>query len=390
MSGDTDELLDRICGLIGDNLDTDRIKTARRRSAEVMAGRETDYLPVSYGAGGLPGEDSDWPRFNWAEQFEDPAKSLYEQLKGVLASVRSGSDALPSVRADTGVINCMTVFGADYEVPEHTKPVITEYVSKDELRQFQVPADVSECGVIPRMVDHMKHHIDALAERGLLEWVDVRHCDQQGPFDIAAQTRGHEIFVDLHADGDFVHELMEKTTDVYVAVSRLCKQINGEPLDGGNVYGVWMRNGGVRMCGDSDVLVSQEHHKEYIAPYQERAFAPFGGGWLHYCGGWEGTGRSEGTHLHESYGSVNGLRGLNWTTAGDWEKEIRKLQELGVVHIGGLPRKSGEPLQDYFRRVLSACSGRKGLIFQNPDLNEDEPGMAMDIWHQVQDEFCED
>lgn len=387
MSVDTEQLLDRICDLIHEHLDTNRVERARQRHSLVMSGREADYLPISFGRPGLLGEDEAWPRFDWAQQFRDPSKSLYEQLKGVLAAVGSGSDAVPSVRADTGVINCMTVFGAQYDVPDHTKPVITRYCTRDELEQFEVPDDVSELGVIPWMMEHMEHHIEALRERGLGEWVNVRHCDQQGPFDIAAQTRGHEIFMDLHEDGDFVHDLMSKTTRVYVAVSKLCKRIAKEPLNGGNVYGVWMENGGVRMCGDSDILVGKSLHEEFIQPYQQKAFEEFSGGWLHYCGGWKGTGRSEGVHLHESYASEDGLRGLNWTTAGDWLAELGKLKGLGVVHIGGLPREEGENLEDYFRRVLSPYDSRRGIIFQGPELKDDERDIALKVWHRVQDDI---
>ncbi|MFW6132528.1 MAG: hypothetical protein ACOC8F_01430 [Planctomycetota bacterium] len=384
-SADTEILLDRLCERINQCADRDRLALARRRHEAVMAGRPTDSLPLAFGDGrALGGED--WPAFDWAEQFHDPAKSLYMQLKGALSEAASTGDTAPSVRADTGVINCMTVFGAGYTVPQHTKPIVNEYVPKEALREFEVPADVSRCGVIPRMVEHMEHHVAALRRRGVDDVVCVRHCDQQGPFDIAAQTRGHEIFVDLYEDAEFVHELMGKCVDVYVAVSKLCKGITGEPLDGGNVYGVWMTNGGVRMCGDSDILVSVGQYDEFIAPYQQQAFAPFGGGWLHYCGGWAGTGRSEGIHLHEGYARVRGLRGLNWTTGRDWVGQMRKLRELGVVHIGGLRRNDGEPLDAYFRRALSAYEDRRGLIFKGPAIGADERDAAVDAWQRAQDE----
>jgi len=338
------------------------------------------------GSAGVFGDEK-LPAFNWAEQWHDPDKSLYEQLKGVLSAVAGGSDAVPGVRADMGVINCMTVFGAKYVVPEHTKPVISRYVPKQALRDFQVPQEVSSFGVMPRMIEHMEHHLAVLRDRGLGGLVSVYHCDQQGPFDIAAQARGHEIFVDLYEDADFVHELMAKCTQVYAAVSRLCKRINGEPLDGGNTVGVWMQNGGVRMCGDSDILVGAAQYKEFIQPYQREAFEQFGGGWLHYCGGWKGTGRMEGLHLHELYAEIEGLRGLNWTTGRDWLGEMRRLKNLGLVHIGGVPRNDGESLEEYFRRALSPYDRRCGMIFQHPELKGREADVALEAWHSAQDEI---
>jgi len=378
-------LLGHLCGLLAERIDASRIATAKRRQADVMAGREADYIPMVFGSPNVLGGEK-LPSFNWARRWHDPAKSLYEQVKGLLGAAASGSDAVPGVRADTGVINCMSIFGVEYVVPEHTKPVVSRYVEKEALRQFHVPRDVSGMGIMPRMVEHMSHHLAVLRDSGLGETVSVYHCDQQGPFDIAAQTRGHDIFVDLYEDGDFVHELMAKCVQVYVAVSKLCKRVSGEPLDAGNAVGVWMDSGGVRMCGDSDILISAEKFKEFVQPHQQKAFEPFGGGWLHYCGGWKGTGRMEGLHLHELYAGIEGLRGLNWTTARDWLAEMRKLKALGLVHIGSVPRENGQSLEEYFRMALSPYDRRCGMIFQGPNLRKGEHAKAMDVWHKVQDE----
>jgi len=384
MALETKSLLDAVCDMVAERLNADTIATAKSRHADVLAGRPADYIPMTF-ARPVP-ETADMPEFNWAEQFNDPAKSLFMQLKNrVLSHVATNSDHVPGVRADTGVVNCTSILGAEYDVPEHTKPVITRYVPKQALAEFQVPDDISSLGVMPRMTEHMQHHLDVLRDRGLAEMVNVYHCDQQGPFDIAAQARGHDIFLDLHDDPAFVHDLMQKSTDVYVAVSKLCKSISGDPLSGGNVVGYWMENGGVRICGDSDILVSAKLFSEFVQPYQQQAFAVFGGGWMHYCGGAAGYNRLEGLHLHEHYAQIDGLRGLNWTTAGDWIGEMRRLKKLGVVHLGTLPRADGESLEKYFRRALSPYDTRNGLIFQAA-VRAEETDLAMDIWHKVQDE----
>jgi hypothetical protein len=184
---------------------------------------------------------------------------------------------------------------------------------------------------------------------------------------------------------------MAMCTQVYVAVTKLCKRLAGEPVGGpGSAVGVWMEAGAARMCGDSDILVSPEAYREFIQPYDRRAFEALGGGWYHYCGGWEGTGRAEGLHLHEAYAEIPPLAGLNWTTAGDWLGEMRKLVRLGLVHVGTLPRQREEALEAYFRRVLSPYGGRAGLLFggmwQGPALWDGEREGAMETWHRVQDE----
>jgi len=391
VSVDVESLLDRVCEAIARRAEAERIAVAKRRHADVMAGRETDYIPIIFPMP-LPEEALAWPDFNWQERFYDPAISLFMQLKDlVLPRVCGDSDCVPGVRADLGTINCQTVFGAEWRVTPENRSVITKYVPKDLLTEFEPPDDISALGVMPRVVEHMEHHVEALRKRGLGDVVHVYHCDQQGPFDIAAMTRGHDVFVDMYEDPAFVHRLMRMTTDVYVAATRLCKRINGETVGGpGDAVDIWMEAGAVRMCGDSDILVSAGLYRQFIQPYEAEAFDALGGGWYHYCGGWRGTGRSEGTHLHEALAEMAGCHGLNWTTAGDWIGEIKKLYRLGLVHAGTLPRGQGESLEAYFRRALSPCEARKGLLlggmWQPPVLRDGEREVAMETWHGLQDE----
>ncbi|MBN1345830.1 MAG: hypothetical protein JXQ73_24275 [Phycisphaerae bacterium] len=383
MAEDVKALLDHVCDTIAERANPARIATAKRRHADMLAGRASDYIPMLFGR---PASLSfELQSYDWKERFHDPDKSLYCQLKdNVLPQVSGDGDNVPGVRADMGVVNGMSIYGAGYDVPEHTKPVVNRYVSKGDLAAFEVPEDISDLGTMPRVREHMEHHLAVLREHGLGDVVRVVHCDQQGPFDISAQSRGHDIFIDLYEDPDFVHDLMAKSTQIYIAISKLCKRINGEPDDSGLAVDYWIENGGVRMCGDSDILMSAELYRELVQPYVKRALAAFGGGWYHYCGGARGYKRAEGLHLHEIYGEIEPLRGLNWTTAGDWLGEMRKLRSLGVTHLGSLPREEGESLDDYFRRALSPYDDRRGMIFW-PELHDGEHETAPKIWHRIQD-----
>ena len=385
MVADSGSLLRRVLELASEVLDAERVATARRRQADMFAWREGDYVPVVFGR--PVGALADLPDFDWAEQFRDPAASLYMQMKGVVAQAASGSDGVPTVRADTGVVNGPSVLGAPWDVPAHTKPVCNGHVSKEALAAFEAPGDISALGVLPVMVEHTRHHLAALAEAGLSDRVGVRHCDTQGPFDIAAQARGHdEIFLDMYVDGDFVHDLMAKSLDVYVKLNRLSKSLAGDPLDRGHANEYWMENGSVRLCDDSGILISAEHFREFCAPYVAEAMAAFGGGWIHYCGGVPDGNRPEGLHLHEVYCGVPRMRGLQFTTGRDWPGEIRKVIERRVVYLGTLPRGPDEGLTDYFRRVLALCDGRRGMVFSAQVSGEEAPA-AMDTWHAVQDEM---
>ena len=385
MTLDSKTLLKQVLDVVAGLVDADRIALAKRRQADALGWRAGDYLPLLFGAS-APGL-GDLPDFDWAEQFADPAASLYMQMRDVASGVVSGSDYVPSVRADTGVINGPTVFGAPYGVPAHTKPVCTGRVAKEALAEFEVPADISDLGVLPIMVGHTEHHRAALAEAGLSDAVGVRHCDTQGPFDIAAQARGHDaIFLDMYTDTAFVHSLMTQSVDVYIKLNILSKTLAGGQLECGLANAFWMDPGSVRLCDDSGILVSPELFAEFCAPYMADGLEPFGGGWVHYCGGVPGGGRPEGLHLHEIYCGVEGVRGLNFTTGGDWPAEVRKVIERKVTYIGGMPRGKDEPLGDYFRRSLGVCEPRLGML-GSLAVRPDEIDSAMDVWHAAQDEL---
>jgi Uroporphyrinogen decarboxylase (URO-D) len=381
-TSELESLLEHVSELIHSRISGKRINMAKKRQADTFAGSIPDHIPML--AVKPVQETMELPNFNWNQQWYGPAKSLYMQLKdSVLPAVSINSDIVPMVRADTGVINCMSLFGVEYEIPEHTKPVVTKYVSKKALSEFQIPDDISDQGIMPGMVDHMQHHITTLKKLGLAEYIIVGHCDLQGPFDIAAMVRGHEIFTDMYEDPDFVHMLMQKCTVAYTKVAELCKTLNGNPPNCGASDGIWMENGLGRMCGDSDILVSEQFHREFIQPYQQKAFAAFGGGWFHYCGGVQGGGRAEGLHLHDSYAEIDELRALNFTTGGDWLAEMKRLNNLGKIFIGTVPRDEGQSLDDYFRKALSSYETTGGLIFCPAELKETEYDSALERWHEI-------
>lgn len=387
MSRDAKALLKQVLDLAAEHIDPARVAEAKRRQGDTFAWREGDYLPLFF-RGDLAVLKA-LPDFDWAEQFDDPAASLYMQLKEKpLTWGASGCDWVPTVRADTGVINGPTVLGAAWDVPAHTKPVVSGRVSREDLDAFEVPDDISHLGVIPRMIEHTQHHLAALAEAGLDDRIGVRHCDIQGPFDIAAQARGHDnIFLDMYTDVEFFHGLMEKSLVIFIKLARLSKQLVGDPLDSGYANEFWMAAGSVRLCDDSGILVSAEMYAELLAPYVQRALEPFGGGWIHYCGGVSDGNRPEGLHLHEVYCSIARMRGLQFTTAADLQAEVSRLIDKKVNYLGGLPRGDGEPLEDYFRRALRPCiDGRRGMLL-GAVLREGETAAALDTWHRVQDEM---
>ena len=381
----TAEAIRVLCDCARHVLNPDEIQQAKRRHAAVLDWADTDYLPLGGigRAGALP---EGLPDYHWAEQFDDPARSFVMQMKGVIAQASTHSDCVPGLRADTGVINGPALFGVDYVVPEHTKPVVSRYVPKAAMRDFVLPDDISSLGACPRIVEHMEFHQATLRAHGLDGRVDLFHCDTQGPFDIAAQTIGHEIFTEVYDDPAYVHHVMAQATKAYVALSRLCKRVAGDEDRPGNASWFWMNRGAVRMCDDSGILLSAPLYAEFALPYHRQAFENLGGGWLHYCGGVRGGGRAEGLRLHDLYRSIPLMRGINFTTGRDFMGEIRRMIEGRVVFIGSPWRDEGEDLKAFLKRVLSACTEKRGLLLWGPSVSDEEKPSALGIWHRLQDE----
>jgi hypothetical protein len=381
----TQEALKRVCALAREKADPKRIETARRRQAAIFEWQEADYIPITFGVD-VP-ELKELPAYDWREQFFDPAKSFVEQMKGAVRTLASGSDSISSLRADTGVVNGPALFGARIDVPTHTKPVVTQYVPKEKLRGFVLPDDLRGLGTVDRVIEHMQHHAAALEAHGLRGLVSLHHCDTQGPFDIAEQTRGHDLFTDFFEDPEFVHGLMEQSTRAYIGLSVLSKRLAGDGPARGSASGCWMEKGGVRMCDDSGILLSAKVYDEFVLPYMARGLAHFGGGWLHYCGGVPGGGRVEGLHIHPSYFRIPHLKALNFTTGHDWAGEVKKALDHKIAYVGSIPRKPEEDLETYFTRVLSLCPGRKGLLFGCGFKSDAERATAIDTWHRLQDKL---
>ncbi len=378
------EAVELVCELALRYVSESSVAAAKRRHAAVLSWRDADYIPMRFFAP-VP-ELDELPVYDHHEQWYDPAKSFVTQMKGTVRAAASGSDWVHAIRADTGVVNAPSVFGIGFDVPTHTKPVATKFVPKEELKVFEVPDDIRGLGTVPRVIEHMQHHLNVLEKAGLAGTVGVHHCDLQGAFDIAEQARGSEIFVDLYDDPPFVHRLMEQSVKAYVALGKLCKEISGEPAVGGNANGYWMETGGLRACDDTGILLSPPLFEEFVVPYLAKAFEPFQGGWIHYCGGIPDGSRPEGVHLHDLYLRNPLLKGMNFTTGGDLEAEIRKLNEHRVAFLGGVARESGESLEGYFRRVIEGCPGRKGIIL-DAAVGGNERAAAFETWHRLQDEI---
>ena len=167
-------------------------------------------------------------------------------------------------------------------------------------------------GLIDERTAHMqkvKAYYDLAREmlsqyENLSEYVHLILPDTQGPFDLACLVWGSSIFTAFYDYPEMVHQLIGLMTDTFISYNTMMKERINEPLDSAyHIVGLKLVNGGVRICDDSATLVSPDIYQEFIRPYNIRAFEPFNGGWLHYCG--------DGNHIIDQMLSMPGVHALH-------------------------------------------------------------------------------
>jgi hypothetical protein len=352
-------------------------QAAKARQVAVWRNQPVDRLPIIFGVpvpeleGGI--------HFDMEACFHDPAKMLHEHLYEMIAVAMSPADGVPSVRANTGTGTLPTIFGLSQMIFPDKMPWLKERLTKQQISRLEPEdfTDVANRGIMPQVLDYQRYFHGKLNGTAA-----VYLSDTQGPFDIAHLVRGDDLLTDLFDDPPFVHHLMELTTTVYIAATKLMKNNLGEPFDGGHhSNGLVMANGGVRICEDTPTLLSREQIDQFVAPYTERALSVFGGGWIHYCG--------RNDHLFFGLLDQPDVRGFNFGNpeTNDLNMIMGELARRGKVYYGGWNRLEEENLEDYFNRIVTPLEGAKqGLIFC-PDLRPEElkqPEHVIETWDQIQ------
>lgn len=364
-----------VAALIEQLQDSDaRRETAKARQVAVWRGEEPDFLPLLCESSWQPW---DGERFPLSEQVTDPDKMLYEALRVAVGQLPVRSDSLLCIRPQFGVGGLVTAFGVEYEVStRYGSPWVVSQIPKERLARMG-PDDIDFEGSLVarecRFLEHFKEHLDGQ--------LAVYLPDTQGPFDIAHQARGHDIFTDMFDDPPFVHHLMELATHVYVEATRRLKAAAQEPLDSGHHTGsMYMEQCGARLCDDSSILLSPKLFEGFVLPYHQRALQPFGGGFVHWCG--------EGPQLLNGYLTLPEVRGINLGNPEMYEPAelFPRLLEAGKVCFGPWPRRPSESLQAYFDRLLQPLGGQKRMLILALGRSADMPPTdeIMSLWHEAQ------
>ena len=360
----------------------------RQRQACVGRNENPDYLPLLIQGVPVPEREkycrsnTNYCRFNFREQFYDKEKMLFEQLFGLISIVRSRSDAQLNISARMGAGFLHSVLGLKQEIFEDKDPWLQQRLSKEEISKLE-PNDletISGRGLMPQALEYIRYFRKVLGEKALV-YVDYTW----GPFSLAHMIRGDKIFTDLYDDSEFVKHLMEIATALYVSGVATLKMAIGEPENQTFSDGFYLSNSGVWSNEDTAVLLSPSHLEEFVFPYLQKAYQPFEGAIVHFCG--------KADYLLEPLLELPEVKGVNLGQP-SWQKltygQIMKmLLEKGKVYYGSWPKQEGESTESYFKRVLEPLEGKKRGLVLAYDLTEQEqknPQAVMELWHSLQEE----
>lgn len=346
------------------------LSDGKRRMTELLNGNSTDSLPIIFWVNNdVVSYDEDYNNLSAVE------KHCYDQIFGLVGLAASGSDAQLAVRANTGCGTIATIAGCKL-LPSETSLPWTIHISRDEIDAFDPDADFSTMGIMPEVKAYFECYKAVLPD-----FIHTFLADTQGPFDLAHLLYGDEIFYSIYDEPDFVVELMQKVTKLYIRATKMMKEWTNEEMDSCYHGYSALSNGGARICEDTSTLLKSESIAEYVLPYQIEALKNFGGGFIHYCG--------DNQALYDGVINNPYMRVLNFGNPErhDFEKVIPDLIEKNKVYMGNITRAEGESLKEYFNRVISyTCNTKRGLIFQ-PSLNADEMKEAekvIDLWRNLQ------
>jgi hypothetical protein len=361
--------------LEGLHIDAERLALGKKRMAAIWRNADCDCIPLIYADAGASKNAP--PFVDYREMFESPLKQFLFHVPALKSQSHVRSDAQLTVRANLGTGFVPTLAGLTEEVFPDKMPWLQEHLTRQEIEDFEMPEDISVCGLMPFAIQCYEFYREFLPP-GIHSYMP----DTQGPFDIAHQLRGDEIFLDIYDNPALLHHLMDISTELYIRATRKLKEVSGEAMDAAYHTCMYMAGGGVRLCEDTTTLISRDAIQEFVLPYIKRALKEFGGGWVHYCG--------KNDHLFDLLLDVDDVRGINLGNPEmhDFHEIMERILAKGKVYFGSVRNLEARSAREYFEFVLGALKGRKkGLIFvsSSDDANAGSNEAVTDLWYELQE-----
>ena len=278
---------------------------------------------------GIPSK-LDWPSININDALVDDELMVIKEFGRVNHTLsRKGAFCL-RVRANYGVANIATAFGA----PLFVMPRETDTLPNVVKLGPEACAALLDKPLPDKLSGNFQH---VMRVGKLFKQIGERypkigkyvHCEQpdlQGPMDNLELIMGSSaVFYGLYDDPDSIHVLLDKITGAMERFFDSWLAMFPENRAYAN-YFMHVEEGTVCIRDDSAMNLSPEMVSEFIVPYDGRLLKKYGG-FIHFCG--------RGDHFIDRLAKMEGLTGFNMSQPhlNDMETIYKCTIDRGI-HLG--------------------------------------------------------
>jgi len=244
-------------------------------------------------------------RFRVPEVFsyscKDMELSLSLQLAVLEKSMDYKADIANFLEPWYGIGTIATAFGADYHWPDGQAPVSKHLFNnvKEALDCETVP--VAETSIGKHTLDIIEYFLDKTKGK-----IPISLTDTQSPLNIASGlVEMNNFFMALFDDPDGVRKLIERTAKLSIEFNRKQLELIGDALaKPGHGFASSRAFDGVGMSDDMLLMISEDDHAKFIAPFMADIGKDFGGAVFHSCGNW--TAKIDGIKAIDNLLMVDG------------------------------------------------------------------------------------
>jgi len=310
--------LDELLNFIEENIDLEHQRKVEKLHVDVNKFNPVPFLPLSIIPEG--GDFFQYDKTNnlypYQEAFNDPEKMMYNELvktvwgNSIYNSIQM-KDYFPlQIRSNHGVGIVASLFGMKTRILNDSLPCVVPIQDKNEIKKI-VKRGIPDfkTGLGQRVFNaHQFYHEKLKKYPKCARGIKITHPDMQGPFDIAHQIIGSEIFLMLYDRRDLIHELLELITQTYIQYRKFIED-NYHLNDKADEDMIYIHGdicyGKVVIKDDTpQVSLSPKMYEEFGSKYNKKIFDEFKGTY-HCCG-------KINDHIYKILDKYKNVKGINY------------------------------------------------------------------------------
>jgi len=254
------------------NIDLNRIAELEKTHAKLWSSAPPKERLVTFGCSKIP------EAINWQQMWDDPQKLFQFCMQRLEHILSTGDDTIPMVRVDLGTVLFPMAFGCDVHIEKNGMPAISSHpITTPEALEKVRNLDPLISGQFKKAYEFIKYF-----RKNLPAGIRLSQCDSQGPWNIAHQLAGDQIFFDIFDNPAFVTGLLDTVSDFIISAIPPMKEAVDENPDKFYLQGTCTPGGG-RICNCSTDMISPDFYEKVILERDNRVLEAIGGGMLHNC-----------------------------------------------------------------------------------------------------------